>query len=512
MCLISCKKPVIIKNKFISTSIGTFGIIFALGFIYPISNFSVYMTSYIHEKQDFVTMHYGLFINLIFTFSMTLGTSIGGILELRLGLFFTTLVGFIIILITNIFFLNIQNIWLCYILTLISGIGVGIASSLGGKNLTLYKPDKKGLIVSIIGGVTILLAGIFSIVGEKIINPDGYTLGEEEEYYEYKYSSRTYLYFTLGFFSLPLGAIIFLLFTFEYSSSENYEQIESTNSIEKEENVETEEKSESITNGENLNNEGIIIEEKNNKEEKSNETDENNKEGDILEKDIKKMNKKKNIKKVIKTFRFWKLALIKLLIAFSFSFIVNTGRTFGALIGIDGNALQYLMICQTASLIIIGPILGIFVDRKGPLNLLRITSLVCMIPGILLTFLLNNSVIFIISFMIAVMCLISNMVGFSPFIMEIYGIEESVILEGISNVFSKLSEVITTVAAFVISLIYSKNEIVKPYRIMYIIGFIFSFFSLLLLIFENKEKFDYDKKDEDLGNLIEKDRFSEVNV
>ena len=404
MSLKSCKKPVLIKNKFISTFIGTVGIIFGLSFIYPISNFSVYMTSYIHEKQDFVTMHYGLFIGLIFTFSMTLGTSIGGILELKLGFTLTTLAGLVIVLVTNIFFLNIQNIWFCYILTLIAGTGVGIANSLGGKNLTLYKPDKKGLIVSSIGAVTIILAGIFSVIGEKIINSDGHTLGEKEEYYDYKYSSRTYLYFIFGFFTVPIGAIIFLIFTFEYSTSENQEQIENSESIEKGETVETEEKSEQINNGVNI------------KEEKPYKENENQKDEDALAQDIKYMNKKKNIKKVIKTFRFWRLALIQLLITFSFSYIVNTGRTFGALIGIDGGALQFLMICQTASLIVIGPVLGILVDKKGPLNLLRLTSLVCIIPGILLTFFLNNSVIFIISFMIAVISLISSMIGFSPFI------------------------------------------------------------------------------------------------
>ena len=157
MSLKSFRKPVLIKNKFISNIIGTIGIIFALSFILPISNFSVYITSYIHEKQDFVTMHYGLFINLIFTISMTLGTSIGGFLEFKLGFILTTLIGLFIILITNIFFLNIQNIWLCYTLTLIVGTGVGIANSLGGKNLTLYKPYKKGIIVGALSAVVIFL-------------------------------------------------------------------------------------------------------------------------------------------------------------------------------------------------------------------------------------------------------------------------------------------------------------------------------------------------------------------
>ena len=54
-------KP-LIKNKFISTLIGTFGIYIGVSFILPMNNLSVYITSYIHLKQDFITMHYGLIL------------------------------------------------------------------------------------------------------------------------------------------------------------------------------------------------------------------------------------------------------------------------------------------------------------------------------------------------------------------------------------------------------------------------------------------------------------------
>ena len=59
---------------------------------------------------------------------------------------------------------------------------------------------------------------------------------------------------------------------------------------------------------------------------------------------------------------------------FSISFMISTGRTFGALIGINGNALQYAGILQTF-VSVIGPILGIIVDKKGPLLILRIFSI-----------------------------------------------------------------------------------------------------------------------------------------
>ena len=160
--------------------------------------------------------------------------------------------------------------------------------------------------------------------------------------------------------------------------------------------------------------------------EKQNEEDNKNKKEEeyILNKELKTMNKNRNIKKVIKTFRFWRLAFVQLFLTFAFSFILGTGRTFGALIGIDGNVLQFLTLSQSGALILVGPILGILVDKKGPLNLLRITTLVCMIPGILLTFFVRNTIIFISSFIIAALALTSTIVTFAPFIMEIYGIQE----------------------------------------------------------------------------------------
>ena len=93
-----------------------------------------------------------------------------------------------------------------------------------------------------------------------------------------------------------------------------------------------------------------------------------------------------------------------------------------------------------------------------------------MVPGILLTFFTTNTYIFMGSFVISVLGLVSTIVCYAPYIMEIYGIQESVILGGIMNIFSRFSEVITTIVAFVVSLFYNKEEILLPYRIMYIVG------------------------------------------
>ena len=133
-----------------------------------------------------------------------------------------------------------------------------------GKNLALFQPDKKGIIISALFAITILLAGVYTILGEKVINPEGHTLSPEEEYYAYKYSSRTYLYFLLGFFIIPIGTIIFLLFIVEYKKN-----------IEKnKDNSEPKEKKEDIINESNISEQNIIADDS---IEKQNEEDNKNK-------------------------------------------------------------------------------------------------------------------------------------------------------------------------------------------------------------------------------------------
>ena len=495
-----CKKPKIIKNEFISTVIGSLAIYFGVGFILPISYLSVYITSYIHIEQDFVNMHYGYFFNLILTFAMTFSVSLGGMLENKLGFTITTLTGTSIVLVGDIFFFKMQNIWLCYFLTFIMGLGAGISSSLLGKNLTLYFPKKKGIITSVFGLLLIVIAGIFLVAGEKIISPSGETLQENQEVYSPSTAERTYLYFMLGFFSIPIGDILFLLFAHEY----------------KKENQENNENDDKTSEGNNSNS-NINDEQKkdiNQINQQSTGKEEENKEDNNLSKELEESVaiRNKKIKKIIKTLRFWRIALASILVSFPISFMMTTGRTFGALIGLEGGALQFLTVIQGASIIIVGPIFGFFSDKKGPLFILRICTLVAIVPGVLLLFFIDNTVLYFISFIFIAIGLVTKMVSFSPLLMEIYGIRESVILSGIINGVGKVGEIITTVSAFIIPFLYSGNEIKTPYKIIFITGSICSGLSFVLFLFESKKKFEYEIDNIFLDKLFEHDAITDAEM
>ena len=466
------KLKCLLKNKYTSSLIASLAIYFALSFILPINTFAVYITSYIHIKQHFVTMHYGLFLNLIFGFANTFSLSLGGFLENYIGFFYTIIVGVMIVFITNLVFIFQQNIWLCYFLCMFFGIGAGISTSLLGKNLILYVPEKKGIVSGIIGMATIIFCAIFGVGGEKLINPKGEDVNDDDLYRE-GIANKTYIYFLIGECFIPIGLIIFLLYIYEYKKEDNSED-NSTQAIKEENNDK--------------------VNEVDNKEEEKKEDNPNKEEG--------KLNleiTKKKVKQVIKTFRFWKITLISFFINFAISFMINTGRTFGAIIGINGNALQFAGMFQLLAVIAMVPTLGKGVDKKGPLPFLRIISIVCIFPGILLAFLMENTFVFISAFIIFVIGITGLMMTLNPFIMEVYGIQESVILGGFIGGFTKIGDVITTVVPFLFSIFCKDDDnkdieedcLKKKYAVMYIISSISCGISALLVFFETNDKFIY---------------------
>mgnify|MGYP002625172148 CR=1 FL=1 len=495
----------LIKNKFISTIIGTIAVYVGIAYIIPIGNFSVYITSFLHLKQDFVTMHYGMFINLIFHFAATLSHPLGGIIENKIGFLFTIYTGYIILFIGNLVFIFQQNLWLCGVLCIVMGIGEGIAYSLLMKNLTFYAPKKKGIISGAMAILITLAISIFSLTGEKIIAFNGYTLKDKEEFYPEHIAERTYLYFIIGIFSIPISMILSTIFLYEYKpeiASKKY--IDKTN--------------ENENNNEN-NNE---INDSNDDSSNENSEDSNNSrsKSDIrfrfaanyLEQKEVKEKAKKNVKIALKSLRFWRITLFSFCLNFPLKFINTTGRTIGALIGLNGKALQYLQVFQASSVVVGGPLLGILVDKKGPLLILRIVSIILFIPGILLIFFMDNLYVFIGCLMLVELALVGLSVGFHTFIMEIFGIQESVILAGVINLFSKISEIITTVTAFIVSFFYTKAELEIPYKFIYIICTCLCFISIILIIIENKEKYNYnnEKSESDNDSGEEKDNENKI--
>lgn len=494
----------LIKNKFISTVIGTIAIYMGVAFLLALSNFVTYITSNIHSYYDYVTMHYGLFINLIFMTTNSFSNPFGGFVENKLGFNCTIILGFYILFISNLFYVYQRNIWLCYFSSIFLGIGVGISTSLLVKNLTLYMPTKKGLISGGFGIGMILITCIFGFAGDKLINNSGYTLGDDETFYPRFISERTFYYFLIGEIIMPFSLIFGLLLIYEFKPEENIPKVNKDSLLDNKDGkneAEANEGKEEETNEKNKENE----EEQNDKNDINDDNNNN---------EVKKMMMmmppplsgqeiKRRILKVIKTCRYWRIDLVSFLINTAISFMLNTAKTFGSLIGINGNALQFAQILQAFACVLVVPVLAIVADKKGPLLITRIISVLTIVPGFILAGYMENDFAFIGCYVLYTLCMNGLLVGFAPFIMEVYGIQESLFLAGILNGCSKLGDVFTTVSAFIFSLICEKefdeegNSLEKPclkskYRIMYLGSSIFCIISSILLFIESKDKFNYE--------------------
>ena len=502
-----CKRPNLIKNKFISTCIGGIGLIAGLSVVICIGNLSVYITSYIHYHQDFVTMHYGYFFNLITDFAMTVGTGVGGILENKIGFTFTSLLGTGIVLVCNIFFFKIANIWICYVLIFLIGIGIGIGTSLLGKNVMLYWPKKKATLTSVLQIILILVMAPVALLGEKLIALGGETLKDGEEFYSEDIADRTYLFFMLAFFTIPAGDLLFIIFNYEYQEDKknttnsgkadgNEDDKKDENKIEYSVNEYENEKDEE--NGEKTNDQP--------KEEEDSPINYN-----ILE-EMQNSNSYRNqkIKTVLKTFRFWRMGLASFLLSFPMAFLNITGRTFGALIGINGGALQFLIVLQSGSLIIFGLIFGCLADKKGPLLIFRFGIIISILPTVLLFLFLDIQAVFLMSFICVSIASAAKMASFGPLFMEVYGIRESVILGAVLSIGNIISEILTTILAFVIPFYYTTEELKGPYKIVYLVGIITTSLSFVIFLFESGKKFEYEVDTSDLDNLVDRDTMTEA--
>ena len=194
------------------------------------------------------------------------------------------------------------------------------------------------------------------------------------------------------------------------------------------------------------------------------------------------------IKQALNNKRFLLIVSISFFCAFNQQFILNTSKTFCALIGINGSILQYLSLIQSLSMIIISPIFGIFVDKFGSKYILMILTFLCSLVGFRFGIFFEKTIMFIIFNILNVIIFCGFINTMNPHIMYVFGIKYSIFLSGIYGIFRTLSSII--VSSFIISKYYFGEMIKIPYRICYIIGGSLCIISFILTFFESDEPFD----------------------
>ena len=438
-----CRKPNLIKNKYISNLISIIAIYLGISFYFSLNDlFQLIKYSFtIEDKNKYYEMLFSIFSSL----AQSIGMLIGGILEYKINYFYTTLTGLLISLISIIIIFFVYKSSVFYIFGVIWGLGVGISVSLLRKNLILFSPNKKGLTLSFVRIInTIFYAVVLYVINVYII-----------------YSLGSFLFYS--FIGIIIGLILFGLFSWEYKKEDEINvNEEMSNQI-----------SESNQNNDNHLNEKEALDKLNN-----------------LEEELDRDDIKSYVINIMKTLRFWRIVIISILLNFPLSLISSSSlylaNNFNFL---TQSALKFILIFPLVVLLL-SPLIGYFSDKKSHLLILIIISGINIIPFFLLIFFIKNEIIFCITFAINELSINGLYISFLSYIMEIYGIQESAIINGIIDIFPTISLITRAIIIYKIGINY-KNEVEDYFnqiKKLYIPGPICCTVALVLLIFERKIK------------------------
>ena len=474
------------KTKFILSFIS--GIIYTLsqGLLFGSSGIAVYILSYIHHKYKWVDMQYGNLMMPLLTFFLSLFSPLSGPIEKIFGPLMSLLISSIIVEICLFLFYIQRNIWFFYSITFFSGFGVGISANIPIKNACMYYPEKKGLIsAGIMSFVGISLA-IYILIGEKLINPDkeGVIDQDNEPYYSEEVSKRFKYYYLFAMFCLPIGTLISLLLFYKYDPKCEIEENENKEQISNEDKENNEEENEE--------------KEEKEKEESKDVMIEKNEKKSLRYNSFYKPSPSKNIKIAMKSFRFWRNILIGGLTPFLIFFLQSSFRAYVVMLGVDTNIIFFLGSGLALIGCLLGPVWASLVDKFGFQPVMKIIGFICSIMSVYFYFFMGDKMFYTLGLVILIPTLVGIMSALTPHLMQIYGLRYFLTIGGFAKLFNELSDFMASLTSIIFSIFFKNaDELLFPYKMVAACGGVFSIIGLILIFFENDEKFVFgDENDE----------------
>ena len=437
-----------------------------------VSGIIVYIFSYIRIKEGWVDMQYGNLIAPVMSLSLSLFSPLSGVLELRFGPIISILLSSIVIELCLFLFYLQQDIWLFYGITLLLGVGSGLSANILLKNICYYYPKKKGMINGVLMSIMGITSSFSSLLGEQIVNPNKIPAKDQDKnpYYPKEVAENVKYYFIFAMIAFPTFILLTIIFFYQYNPNcEEEEEGEKQN-----ENNETSEKMEGM-------NEALM-----------------NKKKYQLSHSFYKKPSKANIKKVLKSFRFYRNLLITGLLPFYFSILTASFRVYIVMIGVDQKVIYYLGTAIGLIASLFGPIWAILVDKYGFQPIMKIIGFIISGMSIYFYFFIDKGYPFLVGFVITILSLIGIMMAMTPHLMNIFGMSNFLILMGFARIISEISSFSSAITSIVLAYFYKNAEDLKvPYQIVCVVGGALSIIGLVMIFYENDEKFVYDDENEE---------------
>ena len=202
---------------------------------------------------------------------------------------------------------------------------------------------------------------------------------------------------------------------------------------------------------------------------------------------------KQNIKKALKTFRFWRNILISGVMPFGVLFIFATSRAYSSLLGVSGDIVGTL----AGTMNIIGstcnPIWAFCCDKFGFQPITKIITIFIIIFNFYFIIFLTNKYFYVIGLYISCIFRGGVISCITPQVMQIYGLKYYLLLGGFLGLFNALFNFMIAMISAIISIWCHKYlELLLPYRIVCSVWVIFAIIGLIFVYQENDTKFRFD--------------------
>ena len=466
------------RTKFILAFISSVFNALASALITGLGNIAVYILSYIHYKQEWVDMQYGNLMVSVMCLSLALFSPLSGPLETKCGPIISIIISSVIIELSVYLFYLQQNIWYFYGITVLTGIGSGLSANILLKNICFFYPKKKGLVSSLLLSFNSISTAVVSLLGEQIVNPrqDPIIDKNKAPYYSLEISQNVIKYYILTMIAFPAFNLLSIIFFYKYNPDCEEEEGEKKQN----ENDEKTEKKEEM-------NEELINE------------------NDNQRSTFYKKASKTKVKKALKSFRFWRNIMIVILLPFYYCIFSASFRAYIPMI-ISQEVIYYTNFGLGITIFIVGPIWASFVDKFGFQPIMKIIGFIVSGISIYFFFFIDNGYPYLVGFFVFSVAITGISVAIIPHFMNVFGMSNFLILAGFGTLCTQLSNFLAALISIVISIFCKKSEEFKwPYRIVSIAGGALCIIGLVMVFYENDEKFDYGDENEEKKDSIKDD-------
>ena len=193
------------------------------GCVMVIFNLTTYLMSYLrhYQEEKTITLQYTYFLGPIMSITMGLFTPCVGMIENKIGLKFSVILGGVLILWSNLILYFSKSYYVDLFAFFIVALGSAMGSLLS-RNLMGYFFHVRGKLSGILSVIGSLVSSAYNEIGEKwIVNPNSEEAVVDNSFYSYEVSKNVLKFLRFSWICLAVGTILTVIFIVPYDNKKH---------------------------------------------------------------------------------------------------------------------------------------------------------------------------------------------------------------------------------------------------------------------------------------------------